>query len=44
MTDRARYTMKMAFKAKLGVWFSDTELDQFLDYLNSQGIKIEESV
>lgn len=41
MTPRTRYTLKLALRVKLGAWFTDEELDAFMEYLGSQGIRME---
>ena len=42
MTERVRHIVKLALRTRLGVWFSDAELDRFVDYLTSQKIRIKE--
>lgn len=43
MTERITYILKQALRLHTGTWFTDTQLSAFLNYLNSQGIKIEEA-
>ena len=42
MTLRTRYTLKLALRVKLGARFTHEELDAFMEYLGSQGIRMEE--
>lgn len=43
MTERTRYIVSQALRLHLGIWFTDQELDHFMEYLSSQGLGIEET-
>lgn len=42
MSPRLAYILRQPFRNKFGVWITDAEISEWLEYLNSQKLKIVE--